>query len=123
MPAADELHDIALQNRMTVENLWCNQELQKGNQYQPVVAPGASLARASNLARISLARRSTLALSKMSGSLELTRMSRSLERMSKPLGRVSHMDHAAQMAIGRVRRACSIRLGYFRMLEAFGLPF
>jgi len=92
------------QNRMTVENLWCNQELQKGNQYQPVVAPGASLARASNLARISLARRSTLALSKMSRTLELTRMSRSLERMSKPLGRVSHMDHAAQMAIGRVSR-------------------
>jgi hypothetical protein len=90
---------------MTVENLWCNQELQKGNQYQPVVALGASLSRASNLAKTSLARLSSLALSKGSRTLELSRMSRSLERMSRPLGRVSHMDHAAQMAVGRVRGA------------------
>lgn len=49
------------QNRMTVENLWCNQELHKGNSFQPPPsAPAASLARASNLAKASLARRSNL---------------------------------------------------------------
>ncbi len=40
------------QNRMTVENVWCNSELHRAADFQPPPqAPLASLARASNLAK------------------------------------------------------------------------
>eukprot|EP00775_Hariotina_reticulata_P010475 gene10475-10633_t len=57
------------QNRMTVENLWCNMELHGGTAFQPPPsAPLPSLERASTLAKQSLARRSNVGpnLGKMS---------------------------------------------------------
>lgn len=86
------------QNKMSVENIYCNMELHKGGTFQPPpAAPQPSLDRASRLARQSLARRSNLGRPS-----QLGRTSRpvpsNLGRVSSSLARVSH-DPATQMSV------------------------
>ncbi|KAF6263646.1 hypothetical protein COO60DRAFT_1698701 [Scenedesmus sp. NREL 46B-D3] len=89
------------QNKMSVENIFCNMELHGGKGFQPPpAAPQASLERASRLAKASLMRRSQLGRTSNLG--RATSTSGAVGRISS-LGRVSH-DPATQMAVGRTAR-------------------
>lgn len=89
------------QNKMSVENLYCNMELHRGATFQaPPAAPQASLDRASRLARQSLARRSNLGRPSQLGRTSRQVPSTTLGRTSAGLARVSH-DPATQMSVSR----------------------
>lgn len=93
------------QNRMTVSSLFCNMELHQGSTFQPPPsAPSASLERASLLAKQSIARRSQLGrISRKSPSTSVataTSGAGGLARTSSALARISH-DPATSMQVGR----------------------
>ncbi|WIA28646.1 hypothetical protein OEZ86_011182 [Tetradesmus obliquus] len=89
------------QNKMSVENIYCNMELHGGKGFTPPpAAPQASLERASRLAKASLMRRSQLG---RTSNLGRTASNAGALGRTSNLARISH-DPATQMAVGRTAR-------------------